>query len=174
MLTGNKDVDRKILNKLEDKDLVKACQVNKYADSICNDQVFWMNRVFDRFGYVGGDLLRKYKKDRSWSEYYIQDLRKITPDNAKEYMHNNTSRLDYIIIAVNIGSDIRDESPGVMSYFNGAVNTAAMHGHLDTLKYLVSQGGDISLNHYNTLSMAKMFGHEDVVKYLTSLIESKK
>ena len=60
MLTGNKDVDRKILNELEDKDLVNVCQANKQANSLCNDQVFWMNRVFDRFGYVGGDLLRKF------------------------------------------------------------------------------------------------------------------
>ena len=29
MLTGNKDVDRKILNELGDVDLVKKCQVNK-------------------------------------------------------------------------------------------------------------------------------------------------
>ena len=45
MLTGNKDVDRKILNELEDKDLVNACQINKKAHTLCNDQVFWMNRV---------------------------------------------------------------------------------------------------------------------------------
>ena len=170
MLTGNKDVDRKILNNLEDKDLVNVCQTNKQADSICN-QVFWMRRVFNKFGYVGGDVLRKNKGNRSWSEYYIKDLRKITPDNAKKYM-DHTSRLDYIIIAINIGSDIRDESPGVMSYLNSTLDRAAMHGHLYTVKYLVSQGGDISLNDYNTLYMAEMFGHEDVVKYLT-IIKNK-
>jgi len=41
MLTGNKDVDRKILNELEDKDLVNVCQTNKQANLLCNDQVFW-------------------------------------------------------------------------------------------------------------------------------------
>ncbi len=40
MLTGNKDVDRKILNELDDEDLVKACQVNKQVNTLCNDQVF--------------------------------------------------------------------------------------------------------------------------------------
>ncbi len=37
-LTGNKDVDRKILNNLEDKDLVKFCLVDKKANTLCNDQ----------------------------------------------------------------------------------------------------------------------------------------
>ncbi len=104
-LTGNKDVDRKILNNLEDKDLVKFCMVDKKAQSLCNDQVFWMNRVFDRFGYVGGDVLRKHKKDHSWSEYYIQDLRKINSTNAKNYLEigSEKGRLDHVIISLNIG-----------------------------------------------------------------------
>ena len=93
MLTGIKDVDRKILNELEDKDLVKACQVSKQADDICNDQTFQMNRVFNRFGYVGGDILRKNKGDRSWSEYYIQDLRKIQDKtNNNKYLEDGSKK----------------------------------------------------------------------------------
>ena len=100
MLTGNKDVDRKILNELEDKDLVNLCQVNKKAKSLCNDQVFWMNRVFQRFGYVGGDILRKFKKNRSWSEYYIQDLRKINKTNVDDYLKFKKSRIaDYYLVS---------------------------------------------------------------------------
>ena len=45
MLTGNKYNDRKILNKLEDKDLVNVCQTNKKIFQLCDDQIFWMNRV---------------------------------------------------------------------------------------------------------------------------------
>ena len=86
MLTGNKDIDRKILNKLEDKDLVRVCKVNKEANSLCNDQVFWMNRIFSRFPKIGGDVLKANKGNRSWSEYYIKDLRKINKSNADEYL----------------------------------------------------------------------------------------
>ena len=75
MLTGNKNIDRKILNELEDVDLVNFCQVNKQANSIYNDQVFWMNRTFHMFGYVGGNILRKYKRNKSWSEYYIDIIK---------------------------------------------------------------------------------------------------
>ena len=134
MLTGNKDVDRKILNKLEDNDLVKVCQVNKQANTLCNDQVFWMNRVFNRFGYVPGDILRKYKGDRSWSEYYIQDLRKINPSNAQGYLQVGAEhgRLDQVIIALKIGGNIRSD-------YDYALRTAKKKEYLDIVKYLTDE-----------------------------------
>ena len=89
-------MDKKILNELEDNNLVKVCRVNKEANSLCNDQVFWMNRVFNRFGYVGGEILRKYKKDRSWSEYYIQDLRKINEKTADDYLIDGSKEGNWI------------------------------------------------------------------------------
>ena len=45
MLTGVKDLDIKILNELEDKDIVSYCQTNKQADTLCQDQGFWLNRI---------------------------------------------------------------------------------------------------------------------------------
>ena len=104
MLTGNKDVDRKILNELEDVDLMKACQVYKHAHSICKDQVFWMNRVFQRYNYVPSDVLRKYKGERSWSDYYIHDLRKINKNSLIDGSENG--RLDHVIIALKNGANI--------------------------------------------------------------------
>ncbi len=121
MLTGNKDVDRKILNELEDKDLVSLCQINKQANSLCNDQVFWMNRVFLRFGYVGGNILRKYKGDRTWSEYYIQDLRKINPTNADKYLETGSheGKLYHVIIALKNGANISHEDFTILTkYYN--------------------------------------------------------
>ena len=83
MLTGIKDVDYKILNELDDKDLVKYCQTNKEANKICNDQTFWMRRVLKKISYIDIEILRKYKGERSWSEYYIEDLRKINPSKYR-------------------------------------------------------------------------------------------
>lgn len=77
MLTGNRNVDMMILNKLDDKDLVNACQLNRAADNICNDENFWFNRVLTKFPGIPLDVLEHYKANRTWSEYYIQDLRKI-------------------------------------------------------------------------------------------------
>ncbi len=165
MLTGNKDVDRKILNELDDKDLVNVCQTNKKAQSLCNDQVFWMNRVFQRFGYVGGDVLRTNKEKYwpSWSEYYIKDLRKINSSNGDEYLIDGSmnNRLDHMIISLNIGANIHARN-------DIAVKMASKNGHLDIVKYLVSEGANIRARDDIALMYASSGGHIDVVKYLVS------
>ena len=143
MLTGNKNIDIKILNELEDVDLVKFCQVNKQANSICKDQVFWMNRVFNRFGYVGGNILRKYKGNKSWSKYYI-DLIKYKRDNKKyvnEYLMEGSEngRLDQVIIALKNGADIHADN-------DDALRWASKNGHLEVVKYLVENGANIHTN----------------------------
>jgi len=106
-MLGNKNADMKILNKLDDVDLVNFCKVNTEANKICRDQVFWMNRVFDRFGYVGGDVLKKYKKDRSWSEYYIHDLRRFKIFNDKNllrFIGKRDGKIDMVTVAEHEGA----------------------------------------------------------------------
>ena len=158
LLTGNKDIDRKILNKLEDKDLVKVCQVNKNANSICNDQVFWMNRVFNRFGYVGGDMLRQYKKDRSWSEYYIQDLRKINKNTADKYLIETSQkgRLDQVMISLEKGADVHADDDEALRWASG-------NGHLEVVRLLLEKGADV---HARALQWASQRGHLEVVRLL--------
>ena len=161
MLTGNKDVDRKILNELEDKDLVRACQVNKQAQSVCNNQVFWMNRVYNKFGYVGGDILRKNKGNRSWSEYYIHDLRKIHKTNDHNYLMigSEKGRLDYTIIALKNGVDIH-------LWGDKPLRSASLRGYFDVVKYLIEHGADIHANNDWSLVWAGAKGHLEIVKYL--------
>ena len=42
--TGNKDIDNKILQDLDDKSLSQICQVNKYIYNLCKEEQFWTNR----------------------------------------------------------------------------------------------------------------------------------
>ena len=73
MLTGNRDVDIDILNRLNDKDLVSSCQTNKYAQSVCNDEKLWLRRSIDRFSkYVSVEEMKKFKGNRTWGEYYVE------------------------------------------------------------------------------------------------------
>ncbi len=167
MLTGNKDVDRKILNNLEDEDLVNMCQVNKKIKFMCNDQVFWMNRVFLRFGYVGGNILRtnKDKYWNSWSEYYIKDLRKINNTNAQKYLINESGngRLDHVIISLKNGANIH----GLDEY---SLRVASRCGHLDIVKYIVElKGANIYAQDDYALRWASLNGYIEVVKYLMGL-----
>ena len=161
MLTGNKDVDRKILNELEDVDLVRACQVNKQADKICKDQVFWMNRLFQRFPEVPGDVLRKNKGNRTWSDYYIHDLRKINKNNSEHYLIYGSinGRMDHILIALSLGANVHGEN-------DDALRWASRNGHTETVKLLLDRGADIHARVDEALRWASYNGHTETVKLL--------
>ena len=163
-LTGIKDIDFKILNNLDDSSLVKYCTTNKEANKVCNNQIFWMNRVLKTFPYINIETLRKNKGNRDWSEYYIDDLRKINTSNADYYLMKGSSegRMDIVIISINKGANIR----AVDDY---AVRWASRNGHLEVVKYLVSLGVDIRANDNQAVQFASANGHLEVVKYLVSL-----
>ena len=175
MLTGIRNVDRKILNKLDDVDLVKACQVNKQANDICNEQVFWMNRVFNKFGYVGEDVLRKYKGDRSWSDYYIYDLRKINKNFIKNliifnYLRNYDNltdkvRSDHILIAIN-----KDLLPDDDLFL-----LTVLGGNKDLVEYFVNKRKYSNYPNFSyMIDLAAERGYKDVVEYLFNKAASQK
>jgi hypothetical protein len=62
-----KYVDYEILYKLNDKDLVSMCKVNKYYQKICADDMFWMNQTLKSFSFVLGDIetIKKYKTEKT-------------------------------------------------------------------------------------------------------------
>lgn len=157
MLTGNKNVDFKILNELDDKDLVNICQTNKLASDLCNDQTFWLNRIRIKFPDIPLHSLHEGKKDRLWSQYYIKDLRRITPLNAQRKLSygSRTNRLDHVIISLGKGADINYNH-------NEAIQWASSTGNLEMVKYLHEKG---ALLDYYSLRRAK---HYDVVEYLLS------
>lgn len=107
-LTGIKDLDYKILNDLEDRDLVNICQTSKKADQICTDQMFWLNRIMVKYPYIPLDILNKYKHGRDWSGYYIKDLRKANMENPDELLLRavREGRNDLVLMALNNGADV--------------------------------------------------------------------
>ena len=58
LIGGDQNLVFKILNDLDDKSLVNYCKTNKKANKICNDQIFWMNRLLIKFPYIDLDLLK--------------------------------------------------------------------------------------------------------------------
>ncbi len=157
MLTGIKNLDIEILNQLEDKDLVKICQTNQEINNICNDQQFWWKRILFKFPYISLKVLNENIGDRTWSDYYIYDLRKINPSNATQYLQHGTinNRLDHIAIAIRITTNI-----------DYAVIVASQYGYLGLVKFFVEQGADIHTINDRALKMASYNDHLGVVKYL--------
>ena len=163
-LTGIKDIDFKILNDLDDKSLVKYCSTNKEANKVCNNQIFWMNRVLKTFPYVDVEILRKNKGNRQWSEYYIDDLRKINTSNVDKYLKKGSEegRMDIVMISINKGADIHAAD-------DYAVQWASESGHIEVVKYLVSVGADIHAADDYAVQLGSKNGHLEVVKYLVSV-----
>ena len=60
MLTGVKDLDFKILNQLEDIDLVNVCKTNTVANKLCNDQGFWLQRIMIKYPYLDLNILKQF------------------------------------------------------------------------------------------------------------------
>ena len=93
--TGIADVDLKILENLEDKDLFQACSVNKELFRICNKEPsFWKNRFIKKYGVHASE----YKpEDRSWKNHYIQTFLYL-----QKYKSNPIKFLDHIIWRGNV------------------------------------------------------------------------
>jgi ankyrin repeat protein len=161
MLTNVKNLDFKLLNQLDDRSLVNVCLTNKQAKEICDDQDFWLQRILIKFPYIPLEVFRKNKGDRTWSEYYIDDLRKINKQNKELVLtvEAKNGRLDYVMIALNSGVDIHTEN-------DFALRHASDEGHLDVVKFLVEKGADIHAQDDYALRIASRNGYLEVVKFL--------
>ena len=63
-----KDELFEILNKLDDKDLLNFCSINRKYQEICQNEDFWRNRFFSKYGNQYGF----YKpKNRTWRNLYL-------------------------------------------------------------------------------------------------------
>src|SRR5665648_219289 len=101
MFTGNKNTDYLVLERLEDKELVKICQTNQYLRNLCRDEGFWLRRIQEKFPYLSLDILNRYKGDKTWSQYYIEDLRLTLGGNVDTLLieFSIMGRLDLVIVA---------------------------------------------------------------------------
>ncbi len=74
-LTGIKDVDREILYKMSDKDILSICIVNKtYSNKIC-DETFFHNLILER--YQETIPSKDYIQKRSWRNHYLNIVKYI-------------------------------------------------------------------------------------------------
>lgn len=47
--TGNKNIDIDMMLLLTDHEVGVVCQVNKYAETLCNDSRFWIRRIIQKY-----------------------------------------------------------------------------------------------------------------------------
>ena len=69
VFTKIRDVDLKILQQLNDKELPLVCSVNKYVAELCNDENFWLTRLLNKEVYTLEEI-RDFKGNFTYKEIY--------------------------------------------------------------------------------------------------------
>src|SRR5665647_1298674 len=72
-MLGFKDVDREILSKLDDTELLKVCSIDKYTWNTVCDDAFLRRRILGKYPEI-----EQYKlKNESWKRFFLRAIKYI-------------------------------------------------------------------------------------------------
>ncbi len=164
-LTGNKDVDRKILSELSDRELLIVCQSNKYSQEKVCDETFFRNLVYNRYSET--IKYKEYVKIRNWKNFYLSIIYYLDKLKREYDFDYNVEKKKEKDISPELEYLIRKLIPEHYRCSKDAALLSSIgKGHLAVVKYLIEQGADIHfLNNY-ALILASKYGHLPIVKYL--------
>ena len=185
-ISGIRDIDREILSKVKDKELLYACLIDKYTWNIVCDDAFLRRRLLSKYPQI-----EQYKKEsETWKQFFrraIYYIDKMKEEYGYEYAFGNFSRqynlvCDYLkkmdknrLLAYasgegELGLVIWSLKIGASVHFGEgfALRQASAWGNLEVVKYLVKQGADINAaeDSYSVLYLASRRGYLEIVKYL--------
>lgn len=158
-LTGIKDTDLLILQRLEDKDLLQACLVNKAINKACKDENFWRNRSLEVF-----PLPSKYKLGReTWRHFYL----KIVYYRGKYRLWAHLLRHACFIGDLSLVVLSLDKKKEIVDINNNFPLLLANQGsYYDIMKYLILHGADPNVNNGDVLNWNCAYGNLDIVQFL--------
>ncbi len=169
MFSGNKDVDLMILMKLEEKDLINFCQINKYAKKLCLNEDFWRNRLWKYYGKICIEEEQIYKEFYLKLVYYMDKYR-YKKDNISFRNASQNGRLEVLKYLISLD---REYNIDPSSWDNYAIRWASGEGHLEVVKYLMSIDRVYNIDPSSwdnyAIRLASLKGNLELVKYLMSL-----
>ncbi len=186
-LTGIKDTDRLILERLPDKELVYTCNLNTIlAQKVCDDN-FWRRIVGTRYPET---IQYKDYKIRTWKDHFINIIKYKNKLNriGKPYTSNKGSPELYYLLVHKLAiknyylallNAIQDGNLALIKYiyfqnlinqkilYNVALVKAVQSGNLSALQFLVEHGLDVNIDNNVLLYIAsfninKKYGFEIV------------
>jgi len=153
LLTGQKDPNLVILDKLDDKSLISFCLVNKAANELCSNDDFWRNRFIRK---AGEESLQYKSPEKTWKQFYLQILKYWDPNNNEAMKAAaKAGHKDVVDFFISKGS----------KYWQGGMEGAAEGGHKDLVDFFISKGAKYW---QFGLQAAAKGGHKDLVDFFIS------
>lgn len=181
-ISGIRDLDREILSKIEDKELLKVCSIDKYTWNIVCDDVFLKRRLLNKYPEI-----EKYKNKReTWKYFFSRAIFYISflkeeydyqytfgnfvkqykllekyKDNMNYLLINatNDQELALVIWSLKNGANIRIENDAVLA-------SSCRIGNFEITQYLLNNGANIHAGSDYALRMACNRGHMEIIKLL--------
>jgi hypothetical protein len=189
-LSGIRDLDREILGKVEDIDLLNTCSIDKYTWFIVCDDAFIRRRMLKKYPEISQ---YKWQKE-TWKQFFSRAVHYILKMKEKynyyytfgnfavqyhlleERYGNNIhygnnyllckssqkGELALVIWSLKAGADINYNS-------DTALSLSIEKGHLDIVKYLVEHGANFQSQNHFSIRIASEKGHLDILKYLVEV-----
>jgi len=191
MIPGVQDLDKLILNFLDDKSLLNLSSTNKYFNLMCNNEDFWESKILEKknFRYIPkgknkiiyyglSDLYDFADKIVKVEDYEILEWLKsmyIFPNTLKCCKYDNLNILEWLFknqrnfTSVNIGEAINGEQPEVIKWLIDKgidpsyknVNDIVGKGYIEIIEILLSKNIVPK-----TVSEAIFYDRPAIIKYL--------
>ncbi len=93
--TGIRDIDIEILLKLNDVEICKVFTLNKYFNRLCEDDIFWYQRIINKIEKVKRDNFSKVKtlKNIEVSAVRIREMQKYFGFDKLKHLNNFLNKL---------------------------------------------------------------------------------
>jgi hypothetical protein len=180
-ITGIRDLDRELLRKIGDSELLKTCSIDKYTWNVVCDDNFIRRRMLAKY-----PVIEKYKRNESWKRFFVRAVHYISLlkeeynfeyisgnfikqyDLVKRYINNKNyllnksvkiGELALVIWCLDSGADIHTLNNRCLRY-------GSELGKLETVKYLIENGDDIQIRDEALLEWESFYKRFEIVKYL--------
>lgn len=152
-LTGDRDANYNILNRLSDQELVNFCETSKKLHDLCNDDELWRIRTYEKLGRYLSPLNPSDFIVTNWKDYYtgmVKNIREYLNGKITFFRGNPVKTENKLFPGSNIGipggnskrSEIKGEDVktvlNAIEKENKEYYNAMIAGDLDKIKTMIS------------------------------------
>lgn len=183
-LTGIRDIDREILHRITDEEVLRVWMLDKRTYWETCDDGFLRRRLQNLEKYKSCNSNETWKKFFGRYVYYKREMKNIYNFEYKEgnflKQYDILKRSKEVLVIAVLGEELSlvkyavENGENIHMYNNMAFRTACEEGYLEIAKYLVEKGAKISEMDNYALRYASSNGRLEIVKWLVEEQEEEK